>query len=344
MGRKRVRITQPSQKSQDPQFPRMHGLPKLQNCTQSPFERQTFLIIFTDIPLNEFLEATKLTLTSTYFLFNNNYYQQIEGCAMGSSISSVVDQLVLEQLEPSVINKLSFKLPSFFRRNFNPIKNIIKTIWYTKQTWSNKYLNFKSQHSFCKKKSVVMGIVDRAITLTDPEFRHSTIEKAEQVLLTNDCPPAMISKIFKNRIYKFYNNEQNKKSKTKPDQYLTIRYDVPNYNYTKLKDKIKYTRKSNVVYEIPCNNCDGKYIGQTSQLLKNRLNGHKDQENKTALAKHIIETGHTFNYTETKVLKSEFNTRKRKLYETIEIIKNLNGINFKTDTKHLSIIYNAILA
>lgn len=61
------------------------------------------------------------------------------------------------------------------------------------------------------------------------------------------------------------------------------------------------------------------------------------------MTKYTRETGHSFNFTETKVLKSENNKRKRELFETIEIIKNPNSINFKADTKHLSIIYNGIL-
>lgn len=41
--------------------------------------------------------------------------------------------------------------------------------------------------------------------------------------------------------------------------------------YTRLKDPIPTLQKSNVVYAIDCQDCDKKYIGQTSQWWKNRL-------------------------------------------------------------------------
>lgn len=70
---------------------------------------------YTDIPINEFLDAIELTLNSTYFLYNDSFYKQIEGCAMGSSISSVIAQLVMEDLEETVIQNLNIKLPFFYR-------------------------------------------------------------------------------------------------------------------------------------------------------------------------------------------------------------------------------------
>jgi hypothetical protein len=115
-------------------------------------------------------------------------------------------------------------------------------------------------------------------------------------------------------------------------------------NFSQLKAKIPKTKKSNIVYQIPCNDCSGVYVGQTSQLLKNRLNGHKyDKKNKTALTNHISEKKHTFNYEDVQILRTENNQKKREFYEMIEIQKNQNNINSKADTKHLSKIYYNII-
>jgi len=74
---------------------------------------------------------------------------------------------------------------------------------------------------------------------------------------------------------------------------------------TKLKDllgnpkaKIKEEDRSGI-YEIPCNNCNAKYIGQTKRKLKVRLKEHQahfknNQEEKSAMAKHCLQENHTF--------------------------------------------------
>ena len=81
------------------------------------------------------------------------------------------------------------------------------------------------------------------------------------------------------------------------------------------------------MYQIPCRDCNGVYIGQTSQLLKNRINGHKyDKKNKTALTNHILEKGHTFDYEKVDILRTENNPKKREFYEMLEIQQNQNNI------------------
>ena len=58
---------------------------------------------FTDVPLDGFIEATELVLNSTYFQFNEEYFKQHHGVAMGSPLSSIVAALVLETIEDSII-------------------------------------------------------------------------------------------------------------------------------------------------------------------------------------------------------------------------------------------------
>lgn len=70
---------------------------------------------YTTLTKEEFLKATEITLNSTYFQYNNEFYQQIQGCAMGSPISSNIAQLVMEELEENIIQQLDFK-PIFFKR------------------------------------------------------------------------------------------------------------------------------------------------------------------------------------------------------------------------------------
>lgn len=256
---------------------------------------------------------------------------------------------------------------NFLDLTLHRIRNTIRTEWYTKKTWSSRYLHYNSVHPISQKRSVILGLADRSIELTDPEFRTNAIRKAKEALIKNNYPNTLIESIFKKRIHRFYNKNTflMKKDKSQTQKYLTLPY-IPGLsqnlqnifkhekittchkahnllknNFSTLKSKIPKDKKSNVVYKIPCNGCSSVYIGQTSQYIKNRMNGHKfDKKNKTALTNHMTETNHMFDFNNVKILKTENHTKKREFYEMIEIQKNKNTINSKTDTKQLSKIYN----
>jgi hypothetical protein len=260
---------------------------------------------------------------------------------------------------------------SFLDTTLHNIDGEIKTEWYTKKTWSSRYLNYKSCHPISQKKSVIIGLADRAVKLSDTDFRENAIKKAKQALILNNYPITLINKIFKKRINKFYNALQphrNNKNKDNQAKHISLpfvnglsqnfqnlfkKYDVTichkannllSANYTKLKSKIPKNKKSNIIYQIPCDNCQSTYIGQTSQYLENRIKSHKyDKKNETALTKHMKSTNHVFNFNNTKIIKTEQNTKKREFLEMIEIQKNPHSVNDKKDTHGLSKIYLSVL-
>lgn len=367
----------------------------------------------TILPLNEFLTAIEYILTSTYFEYENTFYQQTEGCAMGFSISAVIAQLIMEDLETSTIAKLNTDIPFFYRyvddcillapknksddilKEFNSYhprlqftieleknekinfldltihkkNNSLQTEWFTKETWSGRYLNFLSNHPLSQKKSVVIGLADRAISLSDPTFRPKSIKKAKQILYKNNYPKTLVHNIFKERIKQFYNSH-NKSKKTTNKIHISLpyihelsekirkslksldlivchkSYNTLKSNFSQLKTKTPQNKKSHVIYQIPCsnNNCNKVYIGQTSQHLENRIKTHKYTQNcSTALNKHEKSTKHKFDYDKTKILATEKNDKKRCILEMIHIKKNPNSVNDKTEINHLSKIYHNIL-
>lgn len=358
-----------------------------------------------------FIEALILTLTNNYFQYENFFYQQLNGCAMGSPISSTVAQLVMEYLEEEVIKNLNIPI-IFFKRyvddcltavpedqidglvlafnsfhkklqftseietgnkinfldltiNRNEKNEDLKTEWYTKGTWSGRYLNFNSNHSKAQKNSVIIGLIDRALNLTSPEFRPKALKKVKKTLMKNNFPEKQINRIIKQRTYKLYNkkatkntpNQQNKRYVAIPyTQELSekLKHILKKHNiitcykaqnllsslYSPLKSKVPTKKKSNVVYSIPCCNCPKKYIGMTTQYLDNRLNGHKYQKNaSTALHKHEKNEKHEFDFTKTKILTQDNNYQKLVIKEMINIKKDPHVVNDKQDVNNLSQIY-----
>jgi len=60
----------------------------------------------TSILLSDFKMAVEFVLSSTFFTFNNICYKQIFGTPMGSPLSPVIADLVLQDLEMSAIKML----------------------------------------------------------------------------------------------------------------------------------------------------------------------------------------------------------------------------------------------
>lgn len=364
----------------------------------------------TTLQLNDFIEATNITLNNNYFQYKDTFYQQLDGCAMGSPISSTIAQLVMEYLEETVINNLDINI-TFFKRyvddcltavpenkitdlinafnNFHTklqftseieqnnqinfldltlVRKIenekIKTKWYNKETWSGRYLNFNSNHPKNQKNSVIIGLTDRAIHLTSPEYRPEILKRVKSILIDNHFPEKTISRITKQRIHLFYNSTKKSSSKDPNNKYIAMPYAfglseklkhiLSKHNitichkahnligslFTVLKSKTPNKKKSNVIYSIPCLNCPKKYIGMTTQLLENRLKGHKYQKNaSTALHKHERDTNHEFHFNDTKILAQDNNYKKLIVKEMVQIKKEKDCVNDKKDTSNLSQIY-----
>jgi len=62
----------------------------------------------TKILKQEFINAIKMILDSTFFTFNNKIYKQKFGTSMDSPLSPIIADIVLEDLETMVLNNLSF--------------------------------------------------------------------------------------------------------------------------------------------------------------------------------------------------------------------------------------------
>lgn len=113
--------------------------------------------------------------------------------------------------------------------------------------------------------------------------------------------------------------------------------------FSKLKSKIPLNKQSHIIYQIPCNDCNNVYIGQTKQYLEERLKGHKYQNNVTALKKHTKNSKHTFNFNNTTILDKEKNEKARNILESIYIKNNINACNNKTEIKNLPKLYYPII-
>ena len=85
---------------------------------------------------------------------------------------------------------------------------------------------------------------------------------------------------------------------------------------------------NNVIYNIPCSNCDSFYLGQTSKKLEDRLYQHRSDiskgNTKNGLAVHWLDTSHQINLKEPATVMKVNDFTKRNLCESFLISKTMN--------------------
>lgn len=125
-----------------------------------------------------------------------------------------------------------------------------------------------------------------------------------------------------------------------------------NVVYTNPKCKTEKLSKTNIIYKIPCLDCELSYIGQTKQYLSDRIKQHASnckskteaQNKKTALSSHSTENNHRFNFDDCSIMHTKENWFKRGIIESIYILKNINEVvNFRSDAENVSHYYNNVI-
>ncbi|XP_020297813.1 uncharacterized protein LOC109862232 [Pseudomyrmex gracilis] len=110
--------------------PRLYGLPKIHksniplrpivSAINSPtYDRARFLVSKLE-PLTGQLSSDLISLVehcliTIYFTYNNQFYKQITGAAMGSPISPIIANIFMEHFESQAIKKAPLKSQTWFR-------------------------------------------------------------------------------------------------------------------------------------------------------------------------------------------------------------------------------------
>jgi len=97
----------------------------------------------TSIPEEEFKDAVKFVLDSTYFMFNNVCYRQTYGTPMSSPLSPIIADLVMQDLETAALESLPFNL-SFYYRYVDDI--ILISSGFFENSLNLMLQTFNSQH------------------------------------------------------------------------------------------------------------------------------------------------------------------------------------------------------
>ena len=112
------------------------------------------------------------------------------------------------------------------------------------------------------------------------------------------------------------------------------------------KDPISPDEINCLAYEIPCNDCDFVYIGQTKRNLNARSKEYQRaitqlQPENSALCEHAMENDHLIGWSKARILKVETNYFKRLTAESWFIHSHTKVLN-RSDGESLNIPFFAL--
>ena len=230
--------------------------------------------------------------------------------------------------------------------------NFIEYNIYRKDTSNYRYIPSDSYHPPQQKRAVFHSLIHRLLnTPLSIDNYNKEVHTIKDIAKFNGYQTKMIDdmikkkkrNIQKNMRTTLYKNRVKENQQWKSATYTSYANDIheafkkntninisfsTNSNLKHLlgnpKTKLKTEDKSGI-YEIPCDNCEKKYIGQTKIKIKTRFKEHlahykNKQSEKSAIAKHALSTGHCFS--KISLLKEVSREKQLDAYESIYIHKN----------------------
>ena len=82
------------------------------DCTKTAINKSHYQ---PPLPTDDLMDLLHLCLTSTYFQYNGKHYKQLHGTAMGSPVSVVVAEIVIQNIEEQALATYSETLPLWLR-------------------------------------------------------------------------------------------------------------------------------------------------------------------------------------------------------------------------------------
>nr|VZI31451.1 unnamed protein product [Spirometra erinaceieuropaei] len=334
------------------------------------------------------IELLELCL-KTFFTFNGQVYEQKKGTPMGSPLSGLIAEAVLQRLERLVFSSYP---PKFWARyvddtfviikrndvqDFKALLNSIfpdiqftmeeeadnrlpfldvqvtkladgniKTTVYRKATNTRRILHFRSNHPVGHKRSCVRTLFQRTQThCSDDDDRKKEVRYLRGLFEANGYTKSFIRKCLRK-------SHSGRSNEEKPKLWLSIAY-VKNVSEAtsrilkpfgigvahkpaatirqqimRPKDPLPVTEQSAVVYSIPCQDCDARYVGETGKRLGTRLHEHQlaiNRKDKLSLVYgHTLERNHCFAFEKASVIGRANDKMARLMLESWSLTGTLN--------------------
>ena len=260
---------------------------------------------------NEFiLEGIRLILENNTFSFNDKYYKQVKGTAMGTKFAPVYATLTVGYLEQKLYTEIETTFSSeigtyfiqiwkrFLDDCFLPWTKSVKDLELVHAILNNlhKDLNFTLQYSMVQQPFLDVLVKNNSGKIETDIFYKETDSK--QYLSFNSCHPRHT------KINIPYNLARRLRTIISEEHVVQTRMQELKSFLIKQKYPLQIIEHGmeapHVVYVMKCRGCGEEYIGETGNPLRQRVTIHNQQirDPKTRMLKvseHIANCAHALN-------------------------------------------------
>ncbi|CAF1545313.1 unnamed protein product [Adineta ricciae] len=249
-------------------------------------------------------------------------------------------------------NKISF-LDTTVKRQSKDNHIKVNVRWFRKQTASDRFLNYESDHGRSIKRNLVQNMTTRILqTSKEKEDQIEDLETLKKMLQNSNYPIKEIDYLIQNACQKFEQKSTNTKKDDDTEFTLSLPYvkgievlkrklekwkiklyfSYPNKLQSSFNQSMKAQSKS-VVYQIQCD-CDPPsiYNGETKKGLETRIKQHysliSNEDTRSEMVQHQKENNNQclFDTNNAFIIDQEKTWTKRRLKEAIysKINKSIN--------------------
>ena len=248
----------------------------------------------------------------------------------------------------------------------------LETSVFRKSTHTDQILNYRSNHPAIHKQACIRTLFGRIKThCSTTELRRQEEKHLFKVFTRNGYPRNFIrrtvTRLSKNGTVRSQsptnNNDQRVQTRRimmpyiKQISEMTARLLRPHgvtiahkpmgtlrQIVSKPKPINKLEGKNNVIYQIQCNDCSAKYVGQTGRKLATRLHEHqlaiKRHDRLSLISVHEDNEGHHFNFKTVKILDRANNKRTREFLEAWHSTENSINKHVELDRTYFPLRMN----
>ncbi|XP_035658161.1 uncharacterized protein LOC118403535 [Branchiostoma floridae] len=268
-------------------------VPETLNIIKDRLLADTDLKNRTKLQVEDIMELLTFIVTTTYFSFRGNIYQQRFGTAMGSPVSPVLANLFMEWLEQQAMATAPVNCrPKLWKRYVDDIMEIIRQGTQHELTDHLNSIDPTGSIKFTQTRSKTV--------VTEETDRQQEVKHIKQALSLCGYPDWTFKRV-QHQSNKPKPKKEKKKEEQKSKGMIIIPYVKgitetlerifrkhaiatavkPKTTLRNLlvhpKDRLEDSSKTDCVYKIPCKSCDKVYIGETGRTFNTRLEEHKKE-------------------------------------------------------------------
>ena len=208
--------------------------------------------VHTALTSSQIINLLSLVLDNSYFKFEGEHYHQVSGCAMGSPVSAVIAELVMQEIESKALEKSPVNV-RWWRRYVDDSNSCLKKCdvqtFHDHLNSINENIQFTIERSTVSEQGESIAFLDTSIT----------------VLKSGQVEVAVHRKATHTEKYLAFDSHHPGQSKAAVVKTLLDRAEAIPSNANKRKSE-----KENVLKDLKINGYTARFIDNTCEAKQNR--------------------------------------------------------------------------